>query len=472
MAVQFNPDVSTEARPSVLPPLLFEPGELRDYIGFAFRAVGRRWRLAVSVLLIFAGSIALAVHYLPSRYHVEAKVLALPAEGAPGVSRQNGETNGLLQSAAEVILSRQNVLELIREHDLVQRWEASRGPILGMVDRVRMLPPDLASRERAMVRILEKKLTVQVKGSLVTIGFDWPDAAAAVDVLRSAEEKLMDARRDAELVPLERKATSLEASVEAARRRVDSLATHIEEAIRSKRRGARAATVRGLQAEGKFRDLPDPELAQKRLQIIAQRKVIAELEDIRRKRLSELNATLAEQRATLGPNNPVLLETREKIRALEADGAQLAGMKTREQELFAEYVRAGGKEIELTAEPAQSWPTELREDDPAIGFEKASLAIEQSTLSRLLDQSEEAQVALLAARASFESRYVEMFPPEAPEAPAFPNLGLLVLAGLLGGAVVAFFGAVAADLSGGVIREAWQARRELEVPLLGEVPQP
>jgi hypothetical protein len=81
-------------------------------------------------------------------------------------------------------------------------------------------------------------------------------------------------------------------------------------------------------------------------------------------------------------------------------------------------------------------------------------------------------VALLAARASFESRYVEMSPPEVPDTPAFPNLGLLALAGLLGGAVVAFFGAVAADLSGGVIREAWQARRELEVPLLAEVPQP
>jgi hypothetical protein len=49
---------------------------------------------------------------------------------------------------------------------------------------------------------------------------------------------------------------------------------------------------------------------------------------------------------------------------------------------------------------------------------------------------------------------------------------LLLIAGVLGGVVVAFFGAVAADLSGGILRESWQVRRRLEVPLLAEVPAP
>jgi hypothetical protein len=322
-----------------------------------------------------------------------------------------------------------------------------------------------------MVRSLEKRLTVQVKGPQVTIGFDWPEADTAVRVVHRIEHNLLDSRRDAELLPLEQKSASLESSVGAAQQRVDALAERIAAAIKLKRRGARAASVRGLQAEGRFRDLPDPQLARWRLQIIANRKAITELEDARRKRLSELNAVLAEQMATLGTGNPALRETQQKIRALDSDGTELARRKSLEQTLLASYVREGGKEIELTAEPF-AWPPELREEDPAIGFDKANLAIQQSNLSRLLDEAEQARVTLAAARASFTSRYVEMLPPEVPDDPVFPNPVLLLLAGVLGGAVVAFFGAVAADLSGGILREPWQVRRRLEVPLLAQVPAP
>lgn len=321
------------------------------------------------------------------------------------------------------------------------------------------------------MRSFEKRLTVQVKGPHVVLGFDWPEPQTAVEVLKSAEAKLIAARRDAELVPLERKVATLESSAAAARRRVDLLAAKIQDAMTQKRHGARAATVRGLQAEGRFRDLPDPALSQQRLRLVALRKAVADLEDVRRKRVSELNAILAEQKAMLGPSNPALLETREKVRALEGDGPELARLKAREARVFAAYVRAGGKEIEVSGESGQ-WPAELKEDDPAIAFDKSRMAAEQSSLTRLLDEAAEAEVTLATAAAGFDSRYVEMLPPELPEGPAFPNLVLLIMAGLLAGAVVAFFGAVAADLSGGIIREGWQARRELDVPFLAQIPEP
>jgi uncharacterized protein involved in exopolysaccharide biosynthesis len=451
--------------------LLFEPGELRDYAGFAVRSLGRRWKLVGTVLLLFAAAVAAAIHSLPRRYHVEARLLAMPADGAPGAARQNnGETTGLQQSAAEVVVSRRTLLELVRDNDLIESWDRTRGPLLRIWDNLGRQTVDPASRERSMIRSLERKLTVQVKGAEVTIAFDWSDAQVAVDVVRSVEKKLVAARRQAEIVPLERRVSSLEASASSAQHRIDALAARIEEAIKAKRRGARASTVRGLQAEGRYRDLPDPALSQKRIQLVAQRRAIAELEDVRRRRLTELSGALAEQKATLGPGNPALLETREKIRAVEADGAQLAALKAREQELFAAYVREGGREIELSTDAP--WPADLRDDDPAIALDRARISMEQSNLTHLLDQVAEAHVALATARSGFDSRYVELLPAEVPEQPAFPNLLLLVLAGLLGGAMVAFFGAVAADLSGGVIRESWQARRELDVPLLAEVPEP
>jgi hypothetical protein len=471
MVAPFTRDPPSDSPSSRLPPLLFEPGELRDYAGFAVRSLGRRWKLVGAILLLFAAGLGAAVRYLPRRYHVEARMLALPAEGAPGALRGNNGDASLLQSAAEVILSRQSVLELIHEHDLLARWDASRGPLLRLLDRLRWRPTDPAHRERALIRSFEKKLTVQVKGPQVVLGFDWPEPQTAVEVVKSAEAKLIAARRDAELVPLERKVATLEASAAAAKRRVDLLAARIQDATAQRRRGARPATVRGLQAEGRFGDLPDPALSQQRLRLIALRKGIAELEDVRRRRVSELNATLAEQKVTLGPGNPAPLETQEKIRALEVDGPELAALKAREQAVLSEYVRAGGKEIELSAEPG-SWPAELREDDPIVAFDKSRLGMEQSSLTRLLDGTAEAEVMLATAAAGFDSRYVEMVPPEVPDGPVFPNVTLLLFAGLLAAAVVAFFGALAADLSGGVIRESWQARRELDVPLLAQVPEP
>jgi hypothetical protein len=410
---------------------------------------------------------------LPPRYHIVARLLALPAEGAPGALRQaNGETSGLQQTAAELVLSRPNLLEIIRNHDLIDDWDRTRGPLLRIWDNLGRQTVDPARRERSMVRSLEKRLTIVVKGPEVVIGFEWADAQTAVDVVKTVEKRLIALRRHAELVPMERRVASLEASAAGAQHRIDAIAARIEEAVRSKRRGARAASVRGLQAEGRFRDLPDPALAQQRIQLIAQRKAIAELEDVRRRRLSELNATLAEQRATLGPGNPALLDTREKIRTLEADAGQLEALKAQEQQLFAAYVREGGKEIELSTDAAPAWPAELKDDDPGLALDKARMATEQWSLGRLLDEAAQAHVALAIAKAGFEYRYAELLPPELPEQPAFPNLALLLLAAVLGGVVVAFFGAVAADLSGRVIRESWQARRELDVPLLAEVPEP
>jgi len=445
MAPESNAQTSADSfSTAALRPVLFEPGELRDYLGFALRSIGRRWVLAISLLVLFAATVMATTRSLPRRYHIEARLLALPVEGAPGALHQSsGQPGGLLPSAAEVVLSHENLVQLIRDEHLIERWERSRGPILQFWDRLRMRRTDPAARERDMVRSLEKRLTVQVKGSQVTLGFDWPEAETAVRVVHRIEHNLLDSRRDAELLPLEQRVTSLESGVGAAQQRVDALAERIASAIKLKRRGARAASVRGLQAEGRFRDLPDPQLARWRLQIIANRKAVAELEDARRKRLSELNAALAEQLATLGPGNPVLRETQDKIRALDSDGTELARRKALEQTLLAAYVREGGKEIELTAEPF-AWPPELREEDPAIAFDKASLAIQQSTLSRMLDESEQARVTLAAARASFNSRYVEMLPPEVPDDPAFP----------------------------GILRESWQVRRRLEVPLLAEVPAP
>jgi len=456
---------------------LFDPGEVRDYLGFVFRSARRRWKLASAILIVFSSATVGAVALLPRQYRAEARLFAMPADGAPGTLRGiDGEPTGLAQGAAEAIVSYQNLEKLIRDLSLDARWETVRPPLGRLRERAaRVLgqpAPDAAARNRALVGYLWKQLQVQVKGGEVTLSFEWPDARTAFEVVRTAQETLLENRRAAELVPLERKLAAAESNAIAAQRRIDQLVAGLQAAALKKQSGARSSSVSGLQAEGRFRDLPDPQLAEQRLRLIAKGKSIAELEAVREKRLSELNAQLAEQKATLGPDHPALRSTQEKIDSLGREGAQVEALKAEQERLLADFVRAGGKEIELSADPSRHWPAELKDDDELVAYGKARVAMELSALQHLLDGAAEAQVALASTKASFDSRYMVVAPAQLPERPVSPKVGLLVAAGILGGVLLALLGAVASDLRGGVIRETWQARRRLDLPVLAEVPTP
>jgi uncharacterized protein involved in exopolysaccharide biosynthesis len=203
-----------------------------------------------------------------------------------------------------------------------------------------------------------------------------------------------------------------------------------------------------MQAAGRFRDLPDPRLASLRIQLIARRKVIAEREEVRRKRLADLQMLRAEQGATLAPGNPALQDTEQKLASVEREGAAIEALKADERQLLAEYVGQGGKEIELTPEPAASWPLELKEDDDAVSYARGRIAMELSGLQHLGAESVAAQAALAVARQEFGNRYAILAPAEVPLAPASPRAGILVLAGLLGGVLMSAFAAIALELRG------------------------
>lgn len=448
------------------PGALFAPGELLDASALVFRALRRQWSLAATVFLVFVTLTAAIAWAWPRSYHVEARIYALPAENAPGAIRATSEApGGLAQGAAEVVVSRQRLLEQVRALDLLGRWERSRVPLQRILDRLRPPPSgDLAARERLMAGLLRKKLKVVVRGPEVRVSVDWPEAQGAYQVVEEASQQLLTARREAELAPLERRAASLMHSAAAAQRRIDAALTTVDVARKARRKGARAASVRGVQAEGRFGDLPDARLAALRMQLIASRKTIAEQEDVRRKHLSDLRVLYAEQKATLGPENPALLETAQKLASVERSGAQLEAMKAAEEQLLEEYVRAGGKEVELSSDSvAAAWPVELKDDDDAVAYGRARISMELSSLQQLLSSAVAADAALSEARAAFDNRYAIISPAELPEKPASPNVLMLLLAGLVGGLLLSGMAAVAVELRGG---ERWRLEPASPLPLV------
>lgn len=457
--------------------LLFERGLLKDWSGFVLRALGRHWFVASMVFIGIVGLAVAAGTYLPKSYVAKAKLLAMPPEGAPGTvaAEGTGAQSNLAGAAAQVVLSRDALKQIAAENNLLERWEATRSPALKLKDAViqrissEPMPTD-TDREDALLAVMEKRLSVSVEDHAIEVAVSWPDPVAARDIVESARKMLIEARREAELSPLEEKAKTLAAQLSAAQARVDQGVAELQTETNRKRKGAKAATVRSLQAEGRWRDLPDPRLSQLRLQILAKRKAITELEDVRRRRLTDLNAQLSEQKASLGPNHPNLLDTKEKLAALERQAPQLDALRGEEQALVADYVRLGGKDNDLSADPGPLWPVELN-DDPKLTYAKSRVELDLQNVQTLLRDSADAEVQLASAKAAFPARYAVIQPALLPARSASPALWQFLLAGLAAGFLLSAFAATTRDLLSGRITETWQVQRWARLKVLGEVPE-
>ena len=98
------------------------------------------------------------------------------AQPAPG-SRLS--TSG--EYALDTVLSRQNLLDLIRQTDLIEQWPKIRAPLPKLKDRIwaRLFrPPTAEDRLDDFVTLLEKRFWITSDQSTVTIGIVFPDRAA------------------------------------------------------------------------------------------------------------------------------------------------------------------------------------------------------------------------------------------------------------------------------------------------------
>jgi LPS O-antigen subunit length determinant protein (WzzB/FepE family) len=78
-------------------------------------------------------------------------------------------------------------------------------------------------------------------------------------------------------------------------------------------------------------------------------------------------------------------------------------------------------------------------------------------------------VEMDTAKAAFKHRYIVVTPAQMPRKPAKPYTALTLIGGLLGGAALAFFASVVADLRTGRVIETWQVERKLRLSVLAEL---
>ena len=188
--------------------------------------------------------------------------------------------------------------------------------------------------------------------------------------------------------------------------------------------------------------------------LAAKRRAVADLESYRQRRLGELQAQLAEYKATYTAAHPLIQGTRESMEALSRESPQLALLRREEQELVAQVAilaGAGGAGDTSGAVAAAVAPTpapillrELRarparqgdSDDAETLRMRVNYAVQK--YEAIVDRIESARIELDTARAAFKYRYTMVRPAEVPKKPIKPNVPLTLLSGVILGALLAF----------------------------------
>jgi len=454
---------------------LFDWPLLRDWSIFVLRAPRRHPMVAFATLFTIVALALLSLWALPKTYHVESKILTQKNQVMTGLANPNraipSEADAPTRAASDTVLRRENLVALISQTDLVENWERSRAPALRLKDAVvRLFTGPLTDEEKvdALVGLLEKKLTVTTGEGTVAIGIDWPEPEMAYHLVEAAQQNFLETRHAMEVSIIAEAISILEGHAQTAH---DAVLVAYDGVKKAKEgRPVRDAPVR-VTAPPKPAGEPQ-ELAQIKVMILAKRRALADLEQFRQKRLTELQTQMAELRAIYAPGHPAVASVKQSIDGLLRESPQIASLKKEEQELLLEYARRGGRNPEDLPQAPSPLPERAlvinnsAPEDDSMSYPREQLKVGIRKYYDLVDRIEAARIELETARAAFKYRYSIVKPAQVPKKPEKPNKPLTVLGGLLAGLVLAFLVPSLLDLYRRTLAEPWQIGRELALPLL------
>ena len=185
-------------------------------------AISRHKALFVLTWAAVVGMSLAAVAALPKAYDVETTIQVSPTELISGAAQRPGTSSSTSGTYAyETVLSRQALIDLIRQTDLMEKWPKTRGPVLTLKDAIwgRIYrQPTPAEKLDIFVAILETRLWVKTEDTTITIGIRFPDPDLALRLVESAQTEFLEARQVQEIKTVEDAIQILE---KGSRRQVD-----------------------------------------------------------------------------------------------------------------------------------------------------------------------------------------------------------------------------------------------------------
>ncbi|HEY0777641.1 MAG TPA: hypothetical protein VGD56_06715 [Gemmatirosa sp.] len=484
-----SPDVFWPDAEPAEPPVV-DVGQLRTIVGFPLRALRRRRRLATGVFGAVCTAAVLGAILAPRQYDVETSILAqrnfvMPALGNPRRSVP-AESDAPTRMAAEAVLNQANLVALSQEVGLEQAWPRLRSPVGRLKDALKSafgMRTPAAERRAQIVGYLEHQIWVTTDEGTVRIGVHFPDAALALRLVNAAQRNFLENRHASEQSLIGESIGILESHVAQAHAQIDTALAEVKQFTPA---AAHVAVVRAAPAGwgGTARRRTDPAAASLARDLAAERSAISSAESDRAQRVSALQSRLAELRLTHGAAHPDVVNTQQALTALAVEPPELAARRAAEQQLASRVAAAGGSAADAVQSPARSEaslataalarlaaPVDTLED-PRLTYARSRLKIAVADYEDLLDRLEAARIELETAKAAFKYRYTVITPAQLPTRLARPNVPLVLVGGFVVAILLAGFAAVAVDLAGGRLVEAWQVSRFVGLPVLGEAPPP
>jgi uncharacterized protein involved in exopolysaccharide biosynthesis len=377
---------------------------------------------------------------------------------------------------------------MISQTRLLEHWEANRNPLLRFKDQLfRLITGALSDEEKLeiMVSTLEKRFNVFTMDQTVVIRIDWPDAQMARQLVETAQQNFLEARHVQEVSAISEAISILEMHAAETQTGIEEAIKQVQGVADERKRGTKPIAPRARAPVVGNNEAPAQELAQIKFLIRTKRRSLGDLEDFRNRRLTELNAQLAEQRVIYSANHPTVVDMEQRISALTKESPQVLALKRDEEALVAEYKSRGGRDVvnlsdmggsprsvitsggDLDAALSSLMPS--LDDDPAMLVARDQLRMATARYQDLLMRIDAARIELDTARAAFKYRYSVVSPALTPRKPISPNVLLIIFGGLLGAVACAFFASTLMDLKGGRLIETWQVESQLGLPVLAEL---
>ena len=489
----------------------FDFDALKEKIGFVLRAPRRRPKLAIVVFLLIAVLGVTISITMPRTYNAQVKLLAQRSNVMTPIldPGHSGGDESPTKNVAEVILRRDNLIALVKQANLLDRFYASRSPALKLKDYLMSFISEPMTEEdklHGLVATLEKKLTVVTDDSSITISVDWADAEMAYELVAIVQNNFLDAKYDSTVSMITDAIAILTEHSKTEAAQVDQALDEVARVQAAKNQaaieaGQRAVVPPPVAAPGVRRaynpqprpaivaTAPDADLMK---QLEDTRHQIKSIEDERARQLDTVRQQLAQAQLTFTPLHPTVQALQQKVDALKEPPSELVQLHAEERALMAK-IAPTATPTTTQATPQQNAPQQAapvaatpstpepvrpiilpsnNEEDGPSRLARSKLESAIYNYQEVMSRIDAAKLRLDINRAQFKYRYSVITPPEVPKKPKKPITTMIGIGSVVGALLLAFLVAGGADMAAGRVIEPWQVRRQLKIEVLGEFEPP
>lgn len=457
----------------------------------AARSAKRRKGLSFVVVMICGALTVLAAIFAPRTYEVESRVLVQRTTAITGGQAQQQyitpeEQRNTAKEYEEQVMSHDNVLAIVRQKNLVARWDDMRQPHRRLIDKInrklgKPAPTDDEKFE-ALVANIRSRMKVWVDATTVTIKLDWSEPEAARDIVDAAVKNFLEARFQSEVGVIPERLKILEAGVTQAHKDLETAANELVRLQKLNDPNKKVQVLipqlpQGVHTGPKIDETQVDPALKARLDNVRQQ--IAVLQEAKLRRVAELNQELIQKRQTLAEGHPEIIALKQTIAATEADPPQLAKLKADEANILNEIAskqaaaRAANEAASKTAPRPAAVPVPKPDAAPEVVVGQAKNVQDAQVLfdavtkkyTDLVNQLDAARIEMKTAEAAFKQRYKVTAPAEIPAGPKRPVALIAIAIGILAtiGAVLAV--AALADRFSGIFYEPRDVRDRLGLPV-------